>query len=283
MSNSKDVLSQPCVPVSQGDREKSMLLIDPLASAKFTFDQSLELVGYGRFHWMLLIGTGIGCVSIMVEDNCMSFVLPAAKCDLHLTPTEQGFMYVASTMGFVCSSHLWGFVADTWGRRKVLRTALLLCSFTSAASSLSTTSGMLMASRFVVGLCLSGVKGTSMSYLGEFHSARMRPVHLSLLSSCIMSSLILQPLMAMAVLQHADDAFPIKPWRLFILIGCLVSALGALLMHWLPESPKFLLAMGKPKEALDVLRCMHAVNSGDPLEVSLLICTKRCPRSHIGN
>lgn len=248
------------------------MLIEP-GNRPFSFDQALDLAGYGRFHWMLLFGTGIGCISIMVEDNCMAFVLPAAKCDLHLTTTQQGFMYATSTMGFVCSSHLWGFFADTWGRRKVLRAALCLCCITSAASSFAANSVMLMVSRFMVGLCLSGIKGTSMSYLSEFHGARMRPVHLSLLSSFIMSSTILQSLIAMVILQNTESItllnglVDVKSWRLFIFAGSLVSGLGSVLINWLPESPKMLLAMDNPKEALEVLRNIYAKNSGNRKEV----------------
>lgn len=259
--------------MTKDDRKMSTFLIDPPIIAS-SFDEALDLAGYGRFHWLLLLGTGIGCMSIMVEDNCMAFVLPAAKCDLQLTPAEQGCMYVAATLGFVCSSHFWGFMADTWGRRKVLRTALALCCITSAISSLAANSWMLMGSRFVVGLSLSGIKGTSMSYLSEFHSARMRPVHLSFLSSFIMSSAMLQPLMAMAILRH-PETFPalhawlvIKSWRVFILVGSLVSGLGSLVLYWLPESPKFLLAMNNPDAALNVMQGMYAINSGETREVS---------------
>lgn len=252
------------------------VLIEPVG-AHLTFDQTLELAGYGRFHWMLLLGTGIGCIAIIIEDNCLSFVLPAAKCDLHLSTGEQGFMYVASTMGFVCSSHLWGFLADTWGRRKVLRLALVLCCCTSAASSLATNGSLLLISRFTVGLSLSGIKGTSMSYLSEFHSARMRPVHLSLLSSFIMSSLVLQPLMAMMVLQNFETMswfnglVEVKSWRMFILVGSFVSGLGSMLIHLLPESPKFLLSMGNSKGALNVFRNIYAINSGNSKDVRMFI------------
>lgn len=39
-------------------------------------------------------------------------------------------------------------------------------------------------------------------------------------------------------------------------------------MTFLPESPKFQLAMGKPKESLDIMRKMYASNTGNPKEVS---------------
>lgn len=137
--------------LSVEDRKVSVLLIDP-PKVCFSFEDTVGLAGHGRFHWLLLVGTGIGCMSIMIEDNCMAFVIPVVKCDLALTIRQQGLLYVASTMGFVCSSHLWGFVADTWGRRKVLRTALCLCCISSAASSFAANGWALMISRFVVGL-----------------------------------------------------------------------------------------------------------------------------------
>lgn len=203
----------------------------------------------------------------------MAFVLPAAKCDLNLTTAEQGFMYVASTTGFICSSHLWGFLADTWGRRKVLRSALFLCCLMSAASSLAANSYMLMVSRFMVGLCLSGIKGTSMSYVSEFHNTRMRPVHLSLLSSFIMASAILQPLIAMLIMSNTksialfNGLVEIQSWRLFILVGSLVSGAGTLALNWLPESPKMLLAMNNPKATLEVFRNIYSVNTGNRKDV----------------
>ena len=53
----------------------------------------------------------------------MSYITPYAKCDLNLTTKEQGLLSAISYFGNVCTSHLWGFLADTWGRKKVLRVA----------------------------------------------------------------------------------------------------------------------------------------------------------------
>lgn len=89
---------------------------------------------------------------VVIEGHCMAYVLPTAKCDLHLTTTEQGFIYAIGYIGVVLASHFWGFMADTWGRRKVLRTALLACFLFSIISSFSVNSWMLMITRFIVGL-----------------------------------------------------------------------------------------------------------------------------------
>lgn len=58
------------------------------------------------------------------------------------------------------------------------------------------------------------------------------------------------------------------PWRLYIIIISFVNALNTLAFSYLPESPKFLLSMNKPDEALDVLRNMYEINTRKLKEVS---------------
>lgn len=82
----------------------------------------------------------------------MAFVLPSAKCEMIITNTEQGLINAVSFMGVVLTSHFWGFLADTWGRRKVLQTALSTSFVFSVLSSLSTNSTMLLVTRLGVGL-----------------------------------------------------------------------------------------------------------------------------------
>lgn len=55
----------------------------------------------------------------------------------------------------------------------------------------------------------------------------------------------------------------LSSWRVFVFLGGVPAILTALAM-WLvvPESPKFLMAAGKEKEALSVLQEMYTINSG---------------------
>lgn len=82
----------------------------------------------------------------------MAFVLPAAKCELKLTPAEQGMAYVVVFIGLAIASPFWGILADTWGRRKVLQRCSAICFIGTVLSSVSTNSLMLMATRFIIGI-----------------------------------------------------------------------------------------------------------------------------------
>lgn len=90
-------------------------------------------------------------MSVLIEGMNMSVVLPAAKCDLNITSGQQGFINAIGYLGIVTASHFWGLLADTWGRKQVLRLSFFLCFLSAVLSSLSITSWMLLVTRFFVG------------------------------------------------------------------------------------------------------------------------------------
>lgn len=60
-----------------------------------------------------------------------------------------------------------------------------------------------------------------------------------------------------------------KPWRLFLIICGIPGFLCGLSMFALPESPKFLLSIGKELEAIKILQKIYSWNGGSgKLEVN---------------
>lgn len=120
---------------------------------------------------------------------------------------------------------------------------------------------------------IAGVKGTGITYLGEFMSNKNRPRCIVYGISFMTLGIVLQSILGWLVLtlsfewRFFSGIFVYKPWRLFIFINSLVVGLCSFGMMFLPESPKFQLAMDKPKETLDILRKMYAFNTGNPKEV----------------
>lgn len=81
----------------------------------------------------------------------MSYVLPYAKCDLELTTRSQGLLSGISYFGVVISAHFWGFLADTWGRKKVLHVAATGGFFFSFLSVFSVNPISMILLRFLAG------------------------------------------------------------------------------------------------------------------------------------
>lgn len=100
-----------------------------------------------------------------------------------------------------------------------------------------------------------------------------RPRFLSFLICFMALTVALQPLLGMFVLTQSFEwkifnrHFVYKPWRMFVLLNSLMAALGTFGLMLLPESPKFQLAIGKPKDTLESMRKMYAWNTGKSKKV----------------
>lgn len=70
-----------------------------------------------------------------------------------------------------------------------------------------------------------------------------------------------------------------RPWRLLTLALALPMGVGALMLAYLYESPKFLASRGYNKKALEVLKNIYAWNGGNKEEYPVSVGTSRQGRS----
>lgn len=159
----------------------------------YTFEDAVTLTQVGKFHYLLLLVCGVCFMAVMVEIMCVSIILPSMKCDLVSTITEQGILASSGFLGIVLSSHAMGFLADTWGRIRTLRLALILASISTIISAFSVNIWMLIAFRFFTGFFISGGQACVFSLCGEFHGNKTRVRHVTLLSGFLPLALIYLP------------------------------------------------------------------------------------------
>lgn len=77
--------------------------------------------------------------------------IPLAECDLNLTPANKGILGTVTFLGIICSSHFWGYLADTIGRRRVIMPALLIGFLLTCACSLVQNFYIFVTLRFLNG------------------------------------------------------------------------------------------------------------------------------------
>lgn len=73
----------------------------------------------------------------MLETTGVSFVLPVA-CEFDMTTEKKLILSAISIIGVISSSHLWGFLSDTGGRKKIIQLTLLASFLCTLISSLVT-------------------------------------------------------------------------------------------------------------------------------------------------
>lgn len=63
------------------------------------------------------------------------------------------------------------------------------------------------------------------------------------------------------------DGFAFTPWRLFIIVGSMLTGIAYVALLFLPEGPKYMMVTGMPDVALETLRKIFVINSGRSSEV----------------
>lgn len=112
----------------------------------------------------------------------LSIIILAAKCDLKLSLQEQGFLAAAGFFGILISCQFVGYLADKYGRVKIMRTSLMMALTCSLCSVFSVNTIMLILLRFLTGLFIAGNQ-VAFSLIAEYHGRESRATHLTLLAA----------------------------------------------------------------------------------------------------
>uniref|UniRef100_T1GD11 Major facilitator superfamily (MFS) profile domain-containing protein n=1 Tax=Megaselia scalaris TaxID=36166 RepID=T1GD11_MEGSC len=184
MDNPVFVLGESDLKCSKND-EKSL--------KAYPYEEAIEKVGVGKFHYALLLIAGMCFMACVTEITGLGLIMFPAKCDLKFTLTEQGLLGSAGFLGVTVSSHFMGFLADTWGRVRSLRMMLLISLVMSLISVMSVNVWMLFIFRFLTGCFISGGQACVFSLVGEFHSIATRVKHVALVSIFLPAGLIYFP------------------------------------------------------------------------------------------
>lgn len=114
--------------------------------------------------------------------------------------------------------------------------------------------------------------------MGEFHGDRTRAKAVTFASMCMVLSLVWMAIVALFILPLQFEwtvwgSFVLRPWRLDMMVCSLMLALSFCVCTVLPESPQFLLALGRRDEAMRSLHFAYEMNSGQSA-VEVIISTK---------
>ncbi|KAJ9595017.1 hypothetical protein L9F63_013683, partial [Diploptera punctata] len=135
-------LNEENVPLKEGN---------DVESGAVSFEKAISMTGQGKFHHVLQIGCGLCLISMITEILNTAYLLPAAECDFNMTSGDKGILTAICYLGMIASSHFWGFVADTRGRKYSLVRSLLLDGICALLSSFSHSYWLFLIFRFFNG------------------------------------------------------------------------------------------------------------------------------------
>jgi putative MFS transporter len=200
-------------------------------------------------HVALLLVISIAIVIDVMKPAALAFVAPgmAKEYGLKAATNPHGGLPVSllplsGITGTLIGSLMWGWLADRIGRRSSILFAGLLFVSTSICGAMPGFSWNLLMC-FLMGIGAGGMLPITFALLAETIPARHRSWLMVLIGGGVSAvGYTLTSWLAGALTPHYS-------WRILWLIGLPTGVLFLALNYWIPESPRFLLAVGRDDEA----------------------------------
>lgn len=203
-------------------------------------------------HVSLVLAMALAVIIDIMKPTALAFVMPGMALEYGLkSPLNPGgsvpvgYVALSGIVGTVLGSFLWGWLGDRIGRRASILYAGIGFIATSICGAMPAFSWNLVMC-FMMGISVGGMLPICYALLAEAIPARHRGWLLILIGADIAGGYIITSWVAVALV-------PTYSWRILWLIGLPTGVIFILLNRWIPESPRFLLAIGREDEARTVM------------------------------
>ena len=239
-----------------------------------------EDVPLGPAHWRLMVVLTVALVIDVMKPASLGFVVPGMRIEYAISAATVAWLPFAALCGTVVGSVLWGWLADLYGRRaSILLSAVMFVgtSICGAMPSLWWNVGMC----FLMGAAAGGMLPVTYALLAETMPSKQRGWALVLVGGLGAVGGYLAASALSAWLQ------PMFGWRILWFLNLPTGLILIFLNAYVPESPKFLLALGRVAEAHAVLRGFGCtvrdagVAAAERVE-STIATVVHLPRSYVG-
>jgi len=192
---------------------------------------------------LLFVGL-LGVVWILeaFDIGIIAPVLFILKGEWQLTPSATGLVGSAGTLGIVLGLLPAGRLADRFGRKTTLVGGIVLFSVVTFLASFSHDATQLAIYRFIAGLGQGAVFPVPYLLLSEFVNKQWRGTAVGLANSLLGFSYGLNTLAGALIVGRMPDS---QAWGTLLMLGGIPILIVPIVIRYLPESPRFLLKVGK--------------------------------------
>lgn len=225
--------------------------------------QALDDAPIRRQHVALLAVMAVAVTIDVMKPTALGFVVPGfakeyglkAPGNPHGHPAAAWLPLVGIT-GTVLGSLVWGSFADWAGRRASIMYAGLLFVTTSICGAMPGYKWNLLMC-LMMGIAAGGMLPITFALMAETIPARHRGGLMVLIGGEIAAAYVITSWLAARLVPHYS-------WRILWLIGIPTGVLLLVLNHWIPESPRYLIARGRRVEAEAIMARYGARVIQDP-------------------
>jgi len=218
-------------------------------------EQAIETAGVGRFQHRLFVIFGLVWLADAMQVLSIGFTAPSIARTFGVTVPQALQTGTFFFVGMLVGAFAFGRLADRYGRRPALITAVAIDAVCGVASAFAPELTWLLVLRFLTGIGVGGTLPVDYTMMAEFLPRDRRGRWLVLLESFWALGTICLAVLALAAVDHGDDA-----WRVIFLGTGIPALIGIVLRLYVPESPLFLNRNGRSEQARQVLARVATTN-----------------------
>ncbi len=227
-----------------------------MAETRWTLEEAIEAIGFGRFQKKLLLICGAGWAADAMEVLIIAFVIPAVIKEWGLTSQQAGFLGTAIFLGMLAGAWFWGTVSDYIGRKWGFQLTVLVDSIFGFLSALAPNFPALVVLRALTGFGVGGTLPVDYAIFAEFLPKEKRGRYL----------VILESFWALGTIVAAALAWLLVPrlgWRWLLAVSAIPGLIVYFIRRYVPESPRYLLISGREEKAREVLQQVARENGAE--------------------
>lgn len=227
-----------------------------MADAGGTIASRMDRLPITGTHVRATVAVGLGLFFEFYEVFLAGVLSSALVKQFHLSDSALSALLGSTFIGMFFGALILGRLADRFGRRGAFLFNLGCYSLFSLFSACSLNPAMLLITRLFAGVGLGAEPPLADTYLTDLLPARHRGRFIALAYTLAFCGVPLVGFLARGLTDIS--VFGIAGWRWMFAIGALGSVLVYLLRRALPESPRWLAATGRTKEAELVVSAFEA-------------------------
>nr|WP_315975860.1 sugar porter family MFS transporter [Parapedobacter soli] len=183
----------------------------------------------------------------------------------HLSEVEHGVTMAIALLGTVAGALLGAYPSDRFGRRRTLFMIAALYFFSALGTALAHDWYLFILFRFLGGIGVGVSSVTAPIYISEISPADKRGRLVGLFQFNIVLGILVSYLSNYLIGQGGENS-----WRWMLGVQAFPAAVFYILIHFVPESPRWLLLYRKNQAgALQILKKINPLHYADELETIL--------------
>lgn len=211
--------------------------------------QTLDDVPASAFHLRLALVAGGGPFCDGYILGVIGVVLPVLVSSFHLSADATGLVGAASLLGVFMGGFAGGIASDRFGRKILYTVNILMFTVFSAAQYFCNSFAALLVWRLLIGIAIGADYPIATAYVTEFMPRRWRGPALSGLITFWWLGYVCSFVVGYTLLSF----FP-ENWQLVMGSSFVPSLFLLLCRAGMPESPLWLMSVGRVAEARDIVK-----------------------------